>query len=389
MKQTKQGQQTPKQPNFFMRLLAFLVSVALVLGAVLLVVNWDKLNIDALRRWLSYRSVQTSQLGLSERFTHGGGDRLEMACLDSGYLFSSTAGAHFYSSGGVELGSQVVRMEQPVLSANGQYGVVYDAGGSSLFRFGGHKEPVVYDGSAGDVLSARVNENGWLTVTSLPDHYRGGVTVYNPSNQPVIALNVSSAFVTDAILSPDGKTVAVVTIRQEGGVFQSTLHLYRTDEEESFNTVVLDGFTVLDMDFDSHGLWLLGDTSLITLDKQGQQRQEYHFDPAYLKGYALEGDGFAVLTLGKYRAGAAKQLVVVGHDAQPVAQQELTASVLSLTASGRYVALLTGQELTIYTDDLNVYSTLDDTQSARYAALHNDGSVLLANRQEAWLYIPD
>ena len=95
MKQTKQAAQTPKQPNFFARLLAFLVTAALVLGAVVLVVNWDKLNIDALRRWMSYRSVQTSQLGLSERFTHGGGDRVEMACLDSGYLFSSTAGAHF------------------------------------------------------------------------------------------------------------------------------------------------------------------------------------------------------------------------------------------------------------------------------------------------------
>lgn len=389
MKQTGQAQQPPRKQNLFVRLLAFLLTLALVLGAVMLVVNWEQLNVDALRRWLTYRSVQTSQLGLSERFTHGGGDRLEMACLDSGYLFSSTAGAHFYSSGGVELGSQVVRMEQPVLSANGQYGVVYDAGGSAAFRFGGHKEPAVYDGAAGDVLSARVNENGWLTVTSLPDHYRGGVTVYDTSNQPVIALNFSSAFVTDAILSPDGRTVAVVTISQDGGAFQSTLHLYRTDEETPFNTVVLDGFTVLDMDFDSRGLWLLGDTSLITLDKQGEQKQEYRFDPAYLKGYALEGDGFAVLTLGKYRAGAAKQLVVVGQDARPVAQQELTGSVLSLTASGRYIAVLSAQQLSVYTGDLTSYSVLDDTQGARYAALHDDGSVLLANRQEAWLYIPD
>ena len=389
MKQTNPAPQAPKQPNFFMRLMAFLLTVALVLGSVVLVVNWDKLNIDALRRWLSYRSVQTSQLGLSERFTHGGGDRLEMACLDSGYLFSSTAGAHFYSSGGVELGSQVVRMEQPVLSANGQYGVVYDAGGSSLFRFGGHKEPLVYDNAAGDVLSARVNESGWMAVTSLPEHYRGGVTVYNASNQPVITLNISSAFVMDAILSPDGKTVAVVTINQNEGAFQSTLSLYRTDGTEPFNTVVLDGFTVLDMDFDSRGLWLMGDTSLITLDKLGENKQEYRFDSAYLKGYALEGDGFAVLTLGKYRAGAARQLVVVDHDGQPVAEQELSGSVLSLTASGRYVALLTGQQLDIYTEKLNLYSTLDDTKSARYAALHDDGSVLLANRQEAWLYIPD
>ena len=42
--------QKKKRPNFLVRLLAFLVTAALVLGAVALVVNWDKINLDALRR---------------------------------------------------------------------------------------------------------------------------------------------------------------------------------------------------------------------------------------------------------------------------------------------------------------------------------------------------
>lgn len=391
MKQPKNTDKAPKKSHpLLRRLLAFLVTAALVLGALAAVVYRDKLNLDALRRWLNYRSIQTSQAGLTEPFTHGGGERLDMACLESGYLFASTAGAHFYSSGGVELGSQVTHMEKPVLSTSSRYGVVYDAGGSSLFQFSGNREPFLYtpEHSSG-ILSARVNNSGWLTVTGLHDHYRGGVTVLNANHQPVITLNFSSAFVADAILSPDCRTVAVVTISQTDGAFQSTLHFYSTNATEPFNTVELDSFTVLDMDFDSSGLWLLGESSLITLTAKGQEQAEYPFEPTFLKGYALDGDGFAALLLGKYRAGSARDVVTVGHDAQIIARQELNGQVLSMTAAGRYLALLSGQELNVYTNDLTGYSSLSDTQSARHAALHNDGSVLLADSQEAWLYIPD
>lgn len=390
MKQPNDAGAAPKkQHTLLRRVLAFFMTAVLVLGALAAVVYRDKLNFDALRRWLSYRSIQTSQSGLAEPFTHGGGDRMDMVCLDDGFLFASTAGAHFYSSGGVELNSQVVHMEKPVLSANAHYGVVYDAGGDSLFQFGNSHEPFIYSNpDSSGILSARVSSSGWLAVTSLQNHYRGGVTVFDAKHEPVISLNFSSAFVTDAVLSPDGRTVAVITISQTDGAFHSTVHFYSTNASEPFATVPLDGFTVLDMDFDSAGLWLLGESSLITLSAKGEQLAEYRFDPGYLKGYTLDADGFAALLLGKYRAGSARDVITVGHDGQVVARQELNGQVLSITGAGRYVALLTGQQLVVHLRDLTDYSTLSDTQSARHAALCDDGSVLLANSQEAWLYIP-
>lgn len=388
MKQSKPAQSVQKKPNILLRILAFLLGAALLLGAVALVVFRDELNLDALRRWLNYRSIETSQTGQTEPFTHGGGDSLDIACLEKGYLFSSTAGVHYYSFGGKELASQVVHTEKPVMSVSDSCGVVYNAGGDCVYLFGSGHEPFVYTPDGGGILSARVNNSGWLAVTALQSHYRGAVTVLNARHEPVISLNYSSAFVTDAILSPDGKTVAVVTISQTDGKFQSTLHLHSTDKEEAFATVVLDGFTVLDMDFDASGLWLLGESSLVTLSAKGELQQEYRFDPGYLKGYALEGDGFALLLLGKYRAGSASHVVTVDHDAQPIARQELTGQVLSMSACGRYVALLSGRRLDIYTRDLELYATLEDTQSARHVALSSDAGALLANSQEAWLYIP-
>ena len=71
-----------KKSNLFLRLLALLVTAALVLGALVLVVYRDRFNLDALVRWLAYRDLETSDTGEAAPFTHAGGDRMSIAYLD-------------------------------------------------------------------------------------------------------------------------------------------------------------------------------------------------------------------------------------------------------------------------------------------------------------------
>ena len=51
-----------KKSNLFLRLLALLVTAALVLGALVLVVYRDRFNLDALVRWLAYRDLDQALL---------------------------------------------------------------------------------------------------------------------------------------------------------------------------------------------------------------------------------------------------------------------------------------------------------------------------------------
>ena len=92
-----------KKPNILFRLLAFLLTVALLLAAVAAVFYRDKLTIGALRRWMSYQAIELNETGLTAPFTHGGGDRLDMACIEGGFVFASRAGAHYYAPEGTEL----------------------------------------------------------------------------------------------------------------------------------------------------------------------------------------------------------------------------------------------------------------------------------------------
>ena len=66
----------------------------------------------------------------------------------------------------------------------------------------------------------------------------------------------------------------------------------------------------------------------------------------------------------------------------------LNEQVLSIAAAGRYLAVLTGDRLDIYTDELELYSTLDGTHGARNVLLMSDGSAILISAGSAAYYIP-
>ena len=259
---TKQASASQK-PNILVRLLALLVTAALALGALTLVVYRDQFNLDAVKRWLALRSVETDASGAAAPFTHAGGDSISFAYLKGGILQCSAAGAHYYSFSGDQYAEEVTPLSQPVLSASSSAGVVYDAGGESLFLFQDGQEAFSLDVD-GTLLSARVNDSGWLAVTAQQSGYKGSVTVYNvnsTSRKEIIQLNFSSVFVADAAVSPDSKTVAVITIGQENGSFFSQLLLYPVDSSEPSATLSLGNLAVLDLDYEAEQLWVLGRTA--------------------------------------------------------------------------------------------------------------------------------
>lgn len=391
MKENAQEPKRLKKPNIFARILALLVTAALVLGALAAVVYRDQLTPGAVRRWLAYQNMTTSETGESVPFTHAGGDKLSVAYLNSGVVTASAAGAHYYGLDGAAFVNRVLSMDNPVLSTSGTTAVAYDAGSQALFAFRDGEEyfSLSLDSSA-DLLSARANDSGALAVTAQQSGYKGAVTVYDQRGAPVIQISLSSTFAVDAAVSPDGSMVAVVTIGQQDGSFYSHLLLYRVNQKEPFAQIDLGSFTVLDMDFDEGVIWLVGEDRLhtVSLLPESQEIHTYYINPNYLKGCSLGGDGFAFLLVGRYRSGSATQALRIDSSAQVLQSIPLTGQVLDYAAAGEYCALLTGSQLSVYNGSLEFVAGVENSRAARKVALTANGSALLANDQQAWLYIP-
>lgn len=375
--------------RFMLRLIATLIVLAVALALIGAVAFRDQLNIDSIKRWFTYRSLVHSDSGRAESFAYDGELTDTFAALDGDLLVCSRNAICLYSGSGTQYINEPVGMDNPVVNTNGSLAVVYDAGGSCLYVLG--QRSLVW--SADDlepILSARLNQNGQLTVVTQSNGYRGTVTVYDAAYSPVMCLNLSSAFVMDAALSDDGHTLAILTVGQAGGAFSTGLELYEMsyasgDYTPDF-TCQLGGSVVLEARHTASAVWALGDRGLTVTGHDGQTAGVSWAD-RHLRRYTLDGDGFAAALLGVYRTGSQAELWLVDESGQRRVLS-LNEQVLSISAAGRYVAVLTGDRLDIYTDQLEPYSTLNGTRGARKVLMMADGSAILISADSAGYYIP-
>lgn len=378
-----------KQQNIFKRLLAIMVTAALIFGGLFLALNWDRYNLDALKRHMVLRELETGISGEANPFTHGGGDNFSAAYLPDGLVMSSSTGIRYYTFSGKLYAECVIPMEYPVVTSAGGYAAAYDAGGKELRLYHGGDEIFAHTlEGEGDLLSVRLNESGWLAVTAQESGYKGSVTVYNGRHEPVFRLNRSSTFVVDAVVSPDCKRVAVVTMGQTNGRFSSCLLIFRLDSEQPEREIPLGNLAVLELEYEKGQLWVMGEKSLIRIPTDTWESDIRSFGHSYLKGVSFGGNGFAMVMLGHYRVGSADQVLIVDADG---AEYEMTVSgqILDYDAAGRYVCLLSSRGLDIYTKDLDQYRSMEQSQSGRYVVLADNASAMLASRQQAWMYIPE
>jgi len=376
-------------PRFLVRLTATLVVVAVAVSLVAALVFRDRLNADSVRRWFTYRSLIRSDSGRAESFPYGGELTDTFAVLDGDLLVCSRNAISLYSGSGAQYINEPVSMENHVVNTNGSLAVVYDAGGTDLYVLG-QRSLVWSSKDFESILSARLNKNGQLTVVTQSSGYRGAVTVYNASYTPVMSANLTSAFVMDAALSDNGHTLAILTVGQSGGAFATNLELYEmsyaSGEYAPDFTCQLVGGVVLETKHTAAAVWSLADRGLTVTGHDGRSSGVSWADK-HLRRYTLSGDGFAAILLGKYRAGSQAELWVVDESGQRRVL-ELNEQVLSISAAGRYLAVLTGDRLDLYTDQLELYNTLKGTQGARNVLLMPDGSAILISADSAGFYIP-
>lgn len=387
-----------KKPNILLRLVLGLLTLAVVLAGIAVVVFRDRLNLDALKRWYTYRSLSLSDSGQAESFHFSSSDSDVFANLNGDLLVCGKNAISLYSGSGVQYIDQPVSFTSPAVSVGGGSAVVYDAGGKDLYVFR-RREQIFSLHSDGMLLSASLNDNGLLTVVSHQSGYRGVATVYDSSFDPsaYTAVRLSSTYLMDARLAADNRTLAAVCVGQQDGEFTSTLALYdlgnlRADgvsqEAVPAASCSLGGNVVLELGTSSGRWWALGDQGLWLLDGGGTVLGIQDWSDRILKAYTLSGNGFSAALLGRYRADSQASLSVVDSSAVLTGTLTLDSQVLSLDAAGRYFAVLMADRLDIYTKDLQLYSSLTGTQGAQQVLLREDGSAILISTGTARLYVP-
>lgn len=387
-------QKAPKKKNLLLRLLAFLVTLALVAGAVFLVAHRDKLNLDALKRYITYKSLELNDAGQAESFSYSGSATDVTAAVSDDLLVCSAGGIRLYSGSGVCYVEDAVILESPAAEVCGNMAAVYSVGGSEIYLYRNRTQWGVLSDLEGQILSVRLNSSGWVAVTARESGYKAVISIYNSDLTKLMSFRLSSSFAADAAVTQDCKSLAVVSIGQDGTSFESTLSLYTlpTGQESGINYELplagshsLGNNVILNL-HSSASIWCTGDSGVSVWD--GKELHTWSCQDKYLKNCTVSDQLSAVL-VGKYRAGSQAELYTINAKGEPSAGLAVNEQVLDLSAAGRYVAVLTADRLDIYTPELDLYARLEGTNGARGVLMRGDGTALLIGSGTAHLYVPD
>ena len=119
-----------KHPGLGKRIAVFALLLVLVAGGVAAYVFRDRLNLDALQRYVRYLNV--SDDSKTGRFVYDESNSNRYAGLSGGLAVASATGLSLYDKDGVETASIQASMSAPVLKTGGDLALAYDTGGTTL-----------------------------------------------------------------------------------------------------------------------------------------------------------------------------------------------------------------------------------------------------------------
>jgi len=368
------------------------LSFALMLAAVLLVVLFaayrDGTGFDILRRYLHYGRPE--QVGGEVVYRYDASSKNRFALLGEDLVVLSDVSLRLFNAAGEEVWSTPVTMTAPALATGGGRAVAYDVGGTSLYVL--DQTGLLMELTADEeepYIAAALNAGGELAVTARKRGYKGSVTVYDRAlspEDPVFEFKSSQRFVLDGYLL--GDTLAAVTLGQENGVFVSNIVLYKMPEEEPAANFSVSGGLEAAVGEREGKLAVISDASLTIAGAGGEITGTYSYGGSYLREYDLGGDRFTALLLNRYRSGSAGRLVTVDGNGEELGSLDVREEILSVSASGRYLAVLYTDHLVVYNQDLQPYASLQGTGEAQEALMRPDGSVLLLASESASLFLP-
>ena len=364
-------------------LLLFLLWLAL--GAALLLTVGHGAGLDAVRRYLRYGSRDNA----ARVYSYPASPSARFAALGDTLVVLTDTSLRLIGADGDEIWSQPVRMNSPALSVNGNRVAAWDVGGSELYALSesGPLLSLTADDD-GPFLAARFNRNGWLSVTTGRQGYKGAVRVYDMRMKPVFEFHSSRRFVMDACVLNDNRRVAALTLGQSESVFVTDAVYYRLDEKEPETNCEIPDALPLELRQNGAGLTAVCDTCLVHLTADGAISARYDYDGAWLREYDTGGDGFTALYLSRYQSGSVGKLVTVDDDGAELGSVEVMEEVVDISAAGHYLAALYTDRLVVYNLALGVYASLGGTENVRGVMMRSDGSALLLGNSSAQLFLP-
>ena len=352
-------------------------------------------NFDAVTRFFRYMGLKNKEDYGQIRYDSDPSNVI--AGFGSGLIVADSGGMAYYDMEGNQKTFVQSSMDTPVLCMGEEACALYSPGGKDLVVMNEKGEVLLDEAMSGALLDVDVSDDGYLAAITVESGYKSVVTVRNPKQDPMYVFYSRTSYLNACAVSGKGSLLALAVLSELRGTYHTVITFLRTNEEISDLTLESDAADhadlgnqmVYDLRFlDATHLCAICQNQVVFLTTDGTVTRTISLSDKTILDYAFSAKGFAVMAFRSSRAEDQDLLMVLNPDGETAAELESPARIKSVSARGRYLALLTEASLEIYDKQLHSFYRTEDTADAGRVFARADGTAILASDTGTKLLIP-
>ena len=375
-----------------LRITLMLLSILLVLLLLAWLIFPHVMNPDRLVRFFRYMGLREKENYGRVTFEAAAGN--VYAGFDDGLLVGTETGLTLYALDGEQKAFVQGSLPTPVLRTGGEVSLVFSPGSSYAAAIGAGGDILLDGALSGALLDASVSFDGYSVRLTAESGSKAVAEVLNPKQEAIYRFSSRTRYLNACAVSEKGEWLAVASLEEERSIYRSAVVLLRTDrpvadlEQEDSGAVraELGNRVIYELRFldESHLLAVTQD-ELVFLNLEGELLSSLPLEGERLVDYAVSREGWLLLAL---EGGGAARVLSLDASGNILARLDLADRVRSVSAEGRYGAVLTEMELRILDSRLEEYDRSWDVLGATRVVVRADGTALLIAAGGTKLFIP-
>ena len=314
-----------------------------------------------------------------EAFTSGNADEVaalngtsveDVRQMGSDVLVVSDIGVMLMSGSGRELFTAQHGCADPAVSVCSERFIVFDRGGTRWELYSG--DGLIRSGAAPyDIIDAAVASNGAMALVTTSKSYHNEVHYYDSSGAETYVWYSADNYIYKVGMRSNGKAFTALGMNSDGGETSVTAFMFDPGSKEEPLKEPLGSNIFYYVSYKGSNVALIGASSVMTFDDDGDSVYEYSYEGMALRGYSNTSDR-TVLVLSKYGVGRDNVIVSLDDDGEEAARADVSIDFRCISAGRSGVAVLGSHEVMIFSKGLALDHEAETSADGNFACVSGD-----------------
>ena len=278
-----------------------------------------------------------------------------------------------------ELSNIAHKYNHPVMSSNSGRVLLYDEGGKS-FRVQS-KTRILYEKELEHIIyTGAMGKDGTVALATSASGAESMLTVFDNGKDEVFVWKCAKEHIISCDVSDNGKLFAVSVMGVDNGSIYSKVYIFNKNKTEAQATFEYKDSSVSSVQFLSNEtLFVLGN-NVCQIIKGDEVKEEIDVSINTPSRLYISDNNTAILVLSKYSSTTQKIIKVYNKSGVELFTQEIDGLVKSVSTDGKYIAVLTDDNVQIFNHKGNAVGSAD---------VNTDAEEVIVSSRNTYVYSLD